>query len=153
NSRAYVLDQAGQPAPVGVPGELYLGGVGLARGYWRRPELTAQRFVPDPFSGEPGARLYRTGDRARWRSDGSLDFLGRLDFQVKLRGFRIELGEVEAALAQPPAVRQGVVAVREGPGGQRLVGYVVPQPGQPPSAEELRGFLRQRLPEYMLPGA
>src|SRR5262249_1897852 len=138
----------------GVPGELFLGGVGLAAGYWRRPELTAERFVPDPLGGEPGARLYRTGDRARWLSDGQLDYLGRLDFQGKLRAFRTELGEVEAPLLQHPAVRQAVVALRQaGSGDQRLVAYVVPHDGAQPDAADLRQALQGRLPAYMVPAA
>jgi amino acid adenylation domain-containing protein len=150
-TRAYVVDAGMEPVPVGVPGELYLGGAGLARGYLGRPELTAERFVPDPFSGEPGARLYRTGDLARWRSGGELDFLGRTDHQVKVRGFRIELGEIEAALARLPGVRDAVVlALEEGDLGRRLVAFVVAATGELPVAE-LRDGLRRTLPEHMVP--
>ncbi|HEV2735383.1 MAG TPA: amino acid adenylation domain-containing protein, partial [Longimicrobiaceae bacterium] len=155
NARLYVLDARGEPAPVGVPGELHIGGVGVARGYLGRPELTADRFVPDPFSPAPGARMYRSGDRVRWRADGGLDFVGRVDFQVKIRGFRVEPGEVEAALLEHPSLADAAVVARDGAGGvKRLVAYVVAGQGRTAApAGELREFLRGRLPEYMVPGA
>ncbi|MFG2115841.1 amino acid adenylation domain-containing protein [Streptomyces sp. NPDC048718] len=152
NTQVYVLDERLAPVPVGVPGDLYLGGTGVARGYRGRPALTAERFVPDPFSGRPGARLYATGDKARLREDGTLVFLGRDDGQVKLRGFRIELGEIEARLERHPAVRRAVALVREDrPGDKRLVGYVEAGEDTAPSQEELRELLRGFLPDYMVP--
>ncbi|NMO14244.1 non-ribosomal peptide synthase/polyketide synthase [Pyxidicoccus fallax] len=158
NTQAYVLDEGLRMAPLGVPGELYLAGEGLARGYLGRSALTAERFVPNPFSTEPGARMYRTGDKARWRADGTLEYLGRLDFQVKVRGFRIELGEIETVLRAHPAVKDAVVLAREDvPGDKRLVAYVVTAPGATPESEELatplRTHARQHLPEYMVPSA
>ncbi len=152
--RAYLLGGDGDPVPAGVPGELYLGGVQVARGYLGRPGPTAAAFVPDGLSGEAGARLYRTGDRARWLAGGVLEFLGRADGQVKLRGFRIETGEVEAALLAHPEVRAAAAAVRgDGPGGGRLVAYVVPGGGSPPAPDDLRAWLGLRLPEASLPSA
>ena len=153
NHRAYVLDARLEPVPAGVPGELYVAGWGLARGYLGRPALTAERFVPCPFGGEPGARMYATGDRVRWLPDGELEFLGRTDGQVKLRGYRIEIGEIEAALLAHPAVAEAAVALRE-EGGGRLVAYAVPAAGaHAPTASELRAHLRERLPDYMVPSA
>src|SRR6185369_4251174 len=148
-----IVDQAMQPVPVGVIGELYIGGVGLARGYWRRPELTAERFVPHPFSQRGGARLYRTGDLPRYLADGRVEFLGRSDQQVKLRGFRIELGEIEAVLRSQSGVQDAVVAMQAGTGGEkRLVGYVVPEEGSATvTMTEWRSRLSEQLPEYMLP--
>ncbi|MEU3457364.1 amino acid adenylation domain-containing protein [Micromonospora sp. NPDC006766] len=147
HARVYVLDERMRPVPVGVPGELYLGGNRLARGYLNRPGLTAERFVPDPY-GPPGARLYRTGDLGRWRSDGQLMFLGRRDHQVKIRGYRVEPGEVEAALRDCPGVRQAAVLLR----GDRLVAYLEPTPGAVvPDPAELRRALADRLPEHMIP--
>ncbi len=160
NTRAYVVDRGGRLSLIGVPGELWLGGDGLARGYLGRPELTAEKLVPDPFGGRPGERLYRTGDLARRLPDGRLDFLGRLDQQVKIRGFRIELGEIEAALVRHPGVREAVVlAPAEQEGGRRLVACVVASaPGEAaqlsdPLRDQLRDFLGRTLPEFMIPSA
>ncbi|HEX6911984.1 MAG TPA: amino acid adenylation domain-containing protein, partial [Longimicrobium sp.] len=154
NARLYVLDAAGAPLPAGIPGELHVGGAGVARGYAGRPALTAERFVPDAFSGLPGARLYRTGDRVRWTAEGELEYLGRTDFQVKVSGFRIEPGEVESALEAHPAVGRAVVVARaDGGGEKRLVGYVVAAPGADPQPAELRAALKGTLPEHMVPSA
>ncbi len=153
NTEVYVLDDRLRPVPVGVPGELCVGGVGLARGYLGRPTLTADRFVPNPFRTS-GSRLYRSGDLARYRPDGTIEYLGRLDDQVKIRGFRIELGEVEAAIAEQPGVRQVAVMAREdAPGDLRLVAYVVHEADRTGRSDELRSALRRRLPEYMVPAA
>jgi non-ribosomal peptide synthase protein (TIGR01720 family) len=150
----YILDQFLQPVPVGVPGEMCIGGAGLGRGYLYRPDLTAGRFFPHPFSQQPGARLYRSGDLARYLPDGDIEYLGRIDYQVKIRGFRIELGEIEAVLAGHPALREAVVLAREDtPDGRRLVAYIVPDGDTAPNASELWHFLGEKLPEYMLPAA
>ncbi|MFD8497761.1 amino acid adenylation domain-containing protein [Amycolatopsis sp. NPDC059657] len=150
NIKAYVLDRAGELAPIGTPGELYLGGVGLARGYLGRPDLTAERFVPDPFASTADGRLYRTGDLARWHPDGYLEFLGRLDHQVKLRGLRIELGEIEASLLEHAAVTEAAVVLRADVGpSPKLAGYFVA--AQELDIDQLRGDLTERLPEYMVP--
>ena len=151
NTQVYLLDKHLNPAPIGVPGEVYIGGKGVTRGYLNRPELTSDKFIPDPFGNELGARLYRTGDLARYWPDGNLEFLGRIDRQVKIRGYRIELGEIEAVLGQHPAVREAVVVAREDRSGDnRLVAYVVPRASVPETGE-LRHFLRDKLPEYMIP--
>jgi amino acid adenylation domain-containing protein len=152
NTELHVLDEALQPVPPGAMGELYIGGAGVARGYLNRPELTRERFLPDTFSGRTGARLYKTGDLARVRSDGILEYLGRVDDQVKVHGYRIELGEIEATLAAQPQVRSCTVLLREdSPGNKQLVGYVVPRAGETPAPEDMRSFLRDRLPDYMVP--
>jgi len=154
NYQIYILDPFMEPAPFGVTGELYIGGVGVARGYLERPDLTAEKFVPDPFGSQPGARLYRTGDLARMLPDGKIEFVGRIDFQVKIRGFRIELGEIEAALARHPALRQVIVLAREDKSGnKRLVAYAVPESNQPPAIAGLKNFLRESMPDYMVPSA
>lgn len=152
NTQMYVLDEAMQPVPIGVYGELYVGGDGLSRGYLRHPELTAERYVPHPFSQVPGARLYRTGDIVRFAANGMLEFSGRADFQVKVRGFRIELGEIESALQTHPQIRDAVALVHENAAGdKRLLAYVLMQPGSSLEESQLREWLRTRLPEYMLP--
>jgi amino acid adenylation domain-containing protein len=151
NTEVYIFDQRMQPVPIGVVGELYIGGVGVARGYLNRPELSAEAFIPHPFSRTPGARLYRTGDLARYRSDGELEFLGRRDHQVKVRGFRIELGEIEAALTQHSSVRECVVIARAEQSDTRLVAYLTTQPGETLSIQSLRAFLEGKLPAYMIP--
>ncbi len=152
NVRVYVLGPDLQPAPIGCSGEIYVGGAGVGRGYGQAPDLTAGRFVPDPFGGAPGGRLYRTGDLARWLQDGNLDFRGRSDRQVKVRGFRIELGEVEATLRLHPAVGACAVTVRAGRGGDPLLAaYVAPRDGAAAGGDELRTFLRRSLPEHMVP--
>jgi amino acid adenylation domain-containing protein len=154
NARVYLLDRRGQPVPRGVPGELYVGGAGVARGYLNRPELTAERFLADPFSDEPDARMYRTGDLARWLPGGALEFLGRNDSQIKLRGFRIEPGEIEAALMRCDDVREAVVAVREDVSGdRRLVAYLLAHDGAGLAPAALRRQLAGKLPDYMLPAA
>jgi amino acid adenylation domain-containing protein len=153
-TRVYVLDRNLQPVPVGVPGELFIGGDGLARGYHRQPDLTAERFLPDSLDPGPGGRLYRTGDLARWLPDGNLQFLGRIDRQVKIRGIRIELEEIETVLRRHPGVREAVVLAREDrPNDRRLVAYYVPEQEQEPSSDQLRAWLRGKLPEPMVPAA
>jgi aryl carrier-like protein len=152
NTQLYVLDGQRQPLPVGIAGELFVGGTGVGRGYLNDPERTCDVFVPDPFSPQPGARLYKTGDLCRWRPDGTLEFLGRIDHQVKLRGFRIELGEIESVLGQHPAVREVVVLAREDPpGDKRLVAYLAAREAPLPGPSELRSHLQTKLPEYMIP--
>lgn len=155
NTQVYVLDAQGQPVPPGEAGELHIGGDGLARGYLKRPVLTTEKFIRNPFSHEPQARLYKTGDLARHLPDGTLDCLGRIDHQVKIRGYRIELGEIETLLKTHSAVRDSVVIARaDTPGEKRLVAYVIPHAESPlPIGQELRSFLKQHLPEYMVPAA
>jgi hypothetical protein len=152
NTKVYVLDGRMRLVPIGVYGELYIGGAGLAREYLHQPELTARMFVPDPFSGEAGARLYRTGDLVRFRPDGNIEFLGRIDHQVKIRGFRIELGEIESGLSLHPAVGEVAVIAREDtPGDKRLVAYLVAENPPADLADQLRALVRATMPEYMVP--
>jgi amino acid adenylation domain-containing protein len=154
NSRIYILDAHCQPVPPGVAGELYIGGASLARSYLKRPEMTEERFIPDPFGDTAGQRLYRTGDRARVRGDGEIEFLGRVDQQLKIRGYRVEPGEIEGALAEHPVVREAAVVAWEAvPGDKRLVAYVAPQRESALAAHDLRTYLKTRLPEYMVPSA
>jgi len=152
NMQIYLLDRGGQIVPFGVPGEIHIGGVGVAQGYLNRPNLTAERFIADPFNPKSQARLYKTGDIARYLPDGNIQFIGRTDFQIKFRGYRIEPGEIEAALRQHPAVRDTAVIVREDePNNQRLVGYIVPSENQTVDKHGLRRYLNQKLPPYMVP--
>jgi len=152
NTTVCILDAHRNLCPIGVPGEMHIGGAGVTLGYWNRPELTAERFIPDPFSATPGARLYRTGDRARWRNDGTLEHLGRLDDQVKVRGFRIEPGEIEAVLAEHPEVRQAAVHMwRVKANDVRIVACCVPAKAGVLAPISLRKHMRARLPEHMIP--
>jgi amino acid adenylation domain-containing protein len=156
NTEIYILDAQLQLVPIGIPGELYIGGAGLARGYWQRPELTSEKFIPHPFNHDPNTRIYQTGDLAKYLPDGKIECLGRADFQVKLRGFRIELGEIESLLCQHPTIAQATVIIREDlPGDRRLVAYLVAhsQSGTAPIPSELRQFLQQKVPDYFLPAA
>jgi amino acid adenylation domain-containing protein/non-ribosomal peptide synthase protein (TIGR01720 family)/FkbM family methyltransferase len=153
NYLVYILDRHLQPVPIGVSGELYISGAGLARGYLNRPELTSEKFIPNPWSNEPGSRLYKTGDKARYLRDGNIEYLGRIDNQVKIRGFRIELGEIEAAIALNPAVRRTLVVAREDvPGHKYLVAYIVPNHSSAIASSDLRSFLKEKLPDYLIPG-
>ena len=150
NVKIYILDSCLNPVPIGVPGELHIGGVSLARGYLNRPELTAQKFIPDPFN--PGMKMYKSGDLARFLPDGNIDFLGRIDHQVKIRGFRIELGEIETVLNQHLSVKQAIVTPTEyDAGDKRLIAYIVPRNSKPPTSLELKDFLKTTLPDYMIP--
>nr|NCQ71302.1 amino acid adenylation domain-containing protein [Microcystis aeruginosa W13-16]NCQ75828.1 amino acid adenylation domain-containing protein [Microcystis aeruginosa W13-13]NCQ80273.1 amino acid adenylation domain-containing protein [Microcystis aeruginosa W13-15] len=154
NTQIYILDSNLQPVPVGIPGELHIGGAGLARGYLNRPELTQEKFIPNPFSNYSDSRLYKTGDLARYLPDGNIEYLGRIDNQVKIRGFRIELGEIETLLTQNPQVQSSVIIAREDtPGNKRLVAYIVPEKEATPTPNEMRQCLKEKLPEYMIPSA
>jgi len=154
NMQVYIVDRYLNPQPIGVPGEICVGGAGVARGYHHRPELTAEKFIPDPFSGQPGARLYRTGDKGKFLPDGNIEFMGRIDFQVKLRGFRIELGEIESNLSRHPNINHAVVIVREDtPGDKRLVAYYTTEDDQSLEITVLKRFLLEKLPDYMIPNA
>src|SRR6185503_3450014 len=150
--QVYLVDPHMQPVPIGVPGEICVGGAGVARGYLNRPDITAERFAPNPFDTRPGERLYKSGDLARYRSNGDIEYLGRIDHQVKVRGFRIELGEIEAVLSQHPTVRESLVMAREdSPDEKQLVAYIVPRGEQTATIGELRSFLQAKLPDYMIP--
>ena len=152
NTQLYILDEKLEPVAPGVMGELYIGGAGVARGYLNRPDLTKERFLADPFSDKADARMYKSGDLARYREDGIIEYMGRVDNQVKVRGYRIELGEIEAMLASYPPVQSCAVLAREDtPGEKELVGYLVPRNGKVPEVEALREFLKEGLPEYMVP--
>ena len=152
NTQIYILDSKLRPVPVGVPGELHISGVGVARGYLNRPELTLEKFIPNPFSDDPLARLYKTGDKARYLPDGNIEYIGRIDHQVKIRGYRIELGEIETVLSQHPKIQQVVVVVRsDSPGDKSLTAYIVPAQTTAPTIADLRHFLKQQLPDYMVP--
>jgi amino acid adenylation domain-containing protein len=152
NTKIYILDTNLHPVPIGVAGELYIGGIGLARGYLRRPDLTAEKFIANPFGDDPKARLYKTGDLARYLPDGNIEFLGRIDNQVKVRGFRIELAEIESVLRQNQAVQETVVVAREDiPGDKRLVAYVVARPNSDLNELDLRNYLKNKLPDFMVP--
>jgi acyl carrier protein len=155
NQAVYILDEQQQPMPIGLAGELVIGGLGVTRGYWRRPDLTAEKFLPDPHAANsPGARLYRTGDLARFLPDGRIECLGRLDQQIKIRGFRVELGEIEALLREQPGIAEAAVVLRElAPGDQRLLGYVRTDDGGDADADVLRAALLRQLPDFMVPAA
>ena len=152
NYQIYIVDPDLQPVPIGVKGEILIGGTGLARGYLNRSELTNDKFIQNPFNDEPGSRLYRTGDMGRFSPDGNIEFLGRMDDQVKIRGYRIELGEIESALKQLPGVKEAVVLARDDKSGEKeLVGFCVPMSEQAPTIDEIKSNLRQKIPEYMVP--
>jgi acyl carrier protein len=153
NIKVYLLGTYLEPVPIGVPGEVYIGGPGLARGYFNRPELTAEKFIPDPFSHEPGARLYRAGDLARYGPSGNIEFLGRVDDQVKIHGYRIELGDIKAVLDQHRSICESLVTVYEGLGAKAVAAYVVFNEGAEVTIADLRGHIKKRLPEYMIPSA
>lgn len=153
NTQTYILNRYMQPVPIGIPGELYLGGIQVGRGYMNRPELTAEKFIPDPFRQEPGARLYKTGDLCRYLPDGNVEYIGRTDFQVKIRGLRIELGEIEFEIGQHPDIREAVVVARGEGGDKRLVAYMIAKDGKKVNVDELRSHLKEKLADYMVPSA
>ncbi|MCP4628150.1 MAG: AMP-binding protein, partial [bacterium] len=155
NTEVYILDRHYNPVPVGIPGELHIGGAGLARSYLNRPDFTKEKFIENPFSDKPGSRLYKTGDLCRYLPDGNIEFLGRIDHQVKVRGFRIELGEIESVLSRHGQVKEAVVIAREDqPGNKQLAAYLVPKKeDKAPEHSDLREFLKAKLPDYMIPAA